>query len=496
MKIWSIACLMACLVLPVRAETQEDEAWDKALKRLCDGVPRDVPDPGIWWSWQYVHCMDPWTVLRADWEEKVARGTSAHGAPFGRLDLGCERSTTLPEENNLHLTFEFGKDEGHENRSPEYVRQKEDRVHLQLGFRGRVEASESGGSTLSRTTLDYDWPHRSWLPKPYRRRDTGEMHQPKEERDEANFYHQEAADLVRRMYHSESVDWTDRRTGETNRALIGNLGRKAIKTVMDFCGFNLNTGSSSSSSSQSLQSLQGTPPLPAGAESQEDEAWDEALKRLCNSIPKDAPYYEWEVYLCMNPWIVDRGGIDLEDSRSTLAEGAPSGNLSLSCNRWKARPKDLSLRLIFGFGDYPIDYRPLRRKKDRVHLQLGFREEVRHSESGEGFTLRQTTLDFDWPHRSWASKYTSREDSNAALFYDQEAADLMRRMYHSESVSWTDRRSGETNQALIGEPGREAIKTVMDFCGFSLAIDSSSASSSARQFPKGEQRHSEVPTSP
>ena len=72
------------------------------------------------------------------------------------------------------------------------------------------------------------------------------------------------------------------------------------------------------------------------------------------------------------------------------------------------------------------------------------RHEVRHSESGPGFTLSQTRLDFDWPGTVvGASKYTSRADSNAALLVSLPSMldpSLTRRTYHRRAnpLSRTD----------------------------------------------------------
>ncbi len=119
----------------------------------------------------------------------------------------------------------------------------------------------------------------------------------------------------------------------------------------------------------------------------------------------------------------------------------------------------------------------VRRKQDRVHLQLGFSSKVQAARDGEGFTLKQTTLDYEWPHSSWQkplslSTYIGagklrkiREHKHEAAFFGEEAAALMRTIYYSEPFSWNDRKIGETNTVLVGETIRPSVDKLFDFCG-------------------------------
>ena len=139
-----------------------------------------------------------------------------------------------PEDHNLQLNFAF-KDW---NYFRNHVQRKQDRVHLQLGFWGHVENEDGGGYRLRQEVIEYDWPDRSWAHKPFL--EFGKRHQPKELRHHVRFFHHEAADLARRISRSESISWTDRRTGETETITVGEKSRRAIEQVMGLCGFSVN----------------------------------------------------------------------------------------------------------------------------------------------------------------------------------------------------------------------------------------------------------------
>ena len=133
----------------------------------------------------------------------------------------------------------------------------------------------------------------------------------------------------------------------------------------------------------------------------------------------------------------------------------------------KREPKK-KLYLSFCFEDW--DYWPIREskrsKKGSIHLQLGFWAWVR-SEAGPD-VLRQETIDYDWPNRIW--DHAQYQKGHLRL-YHHEAAGIARRIYSSESVSWTDRRTGETHSVDVGEQGRRTIERIMNLCG--LAINES-----------------------
>ena len=178
-----------------------------------------------------------------------------------------------------------------------------------------------------------------------------------------------------------------------------------------------------------------------------------------------------------------------------VAYGYPFGNMGLKCN--EVRPGAKELRLYFYFRDHWLHGRDLgprlvRRKKDRVHLHLGIWSQVEAAEEGEGFTLRQTTIDYDWPHRSWArTRFYSgegkrrrryrEENTHEAPFFGEEAAALIRKIYHSEAISWTNLKTGETNTVLTGEVAQPSIAKLMNYCGFNLTEAETSSPSQASQ---------------
>ena len=165
-----------------------------------------------------------------------------------------------------------------------------------------------------------------------------------------------------------------------------------------------------------------------------------------------------------------------------MVRGYPHGKMWLKCNQNLQNRYRIELKLVFKDywnHDFPFSKRRdpwptrVRRKEDRVHLQLGLWSKVRVAGDGEGFTLKQTTLDYDWPHSSWPKppgwSYSRgrviKELKHEAVFFGEEAAALMRTIYHSEAFSWTDRKIGETNTVLVGETVRPNFGKLLHFCG-------------------------------
>ena len=147
-------------------------------------------------------------------------------------------------------------------------------------------------------------------------------------------------------------------------------------------------------------------------------------------------------------------------------------NLNQTSNKWGERSKELNLMFVVTFKN--VSFTTYSTKKDRVQLQLGFWGAI-ESEDG-GYKLRQELIDYDEKKRSWAFKpyrsvgemYSPREERGLARLFYHEAADVARRIYRSESVSWTNRRNGETYNVEVGEKGRNSIEQVMNLCGFSV----------------------------
>ncbi len=164
--------------------------------------------------------------------------------------------------------------------------------------------------------------------------------------------------------------------------------------------------------------------------------------------------------------------------------GYPHGSMNLRC--YKRHPAGIEWELYFLFKDHwtyqrwsRSNFRKPRNKKERVHLQLGLWSNVEAAEEGEGFTLKQATIDFNWPNRS--KRISDVEQIHRVNFSDEEALDLMLKIYHSEVLSWTDLKTGETNSIMTGEMARSAFDEMMGHCGVSLTEAEPSSPSQSSQ---------------
>ena len=186
---------------------------------------------------------------------------------------------------------------------------------------------------------------------------------------------------------------------------------------------------------------------------------------------------------CPPMWRMNGGGRLFSGERFIFVEGYPQGMMWMECDQ--NGPDEIEIQVSIFFKDhwnhdFPYSTKGqwatrVRRKQDRVHLQLGFSSKVQAAGDGEGFTLKQTTLDYGWPHRPWPvppgwswtfdPRKVIKEQKHAVVFYGQEAAALLRTIYHSEAFSWTDRKIGETNTVLVGETVRPNFGKLLDFCG-------------------------------
>ena len=274
MRIWSIACLMACLVLPVGAESSSDRLSEEEVKAISKEAVREILDdlenrpdqagkaeecrfyaqlgnnPDLYpenFARRTDHlepCPGMWTLLGG---EVFAKERFIHtiGYPQGKLWMKCDQGfqnrnriqAWLFFKDHFHHDFPYSKTDAWTTR----VRRKQDRVHLQLGFSSKVQATGEGeGFTLKQTTLDYEWPHSSW-PKPLDFSTFiggGKFRKIREHKHEAAFFGGEAAALMRTIYHSEAFSWTDRKIGETNTVLVGKTIRSSLDKLFDFCGID------------------------------------------------------------------------------------------------------------------------------------------------------------------------------------------------------------------------------------------------------------------
>ena len=194
----------------------------------------------IWDQWR----VRPSSLAEAGLNTRAYSDPDVVASP--EMALACDLWETRPQEHNLMLVFTF-KDESYTT----FVRDKKDRVQLQLGFWSGVEG-EDGNYRLRQELVDYGKGKRSWAYKPYRI--AGRMRHPPEERGLSRLFHHEAADIARRTYNSESFSWGNRRTGEVYSVEIGDKGRNAIKQVLEVCGFSVHESSATPTAAADLSS--------------------------------------------------------------------------------------------------------------------------------------------------------------------------------------------------------------------------------------------------
>ena len=191
-------------------------------------------------------------------------------------------------------------------------------------------------------------------------------------------------------------------------------------------------------------------------------------------------------------WKVDQSTL-AEAGLNTRAYSDPavplSPELALACdlwepgNKWGESTEEHNLHLLFGFKNR--SFSAAATKKDRVQLQFGFWSAI-EGEDGD-YRLRQELVDYDISKRTWAYKpfrlagevMRFPERPGLARFFHHEAADVARRIYRSESFSWINRRNGETHTVEVGDKGRNAIKQVLEVCGFSVHESSATPTAAA-----------------
>ncbi len=180
------------------------------------------------------------------------------------------------------------------------------------------------------------------------------------------------------------------------------------------------------------------------------------------------PEEVWAAFARERSWRVqeDRNPMDLFTFAFSNPEEIRSPHILFGCDLKREPKKKLYLSFSFEDLDYSRIRRSKRSKKGWVHLQLGFWAWVRSADGPD--VLRQETIDYDWPNRIWDHAHYLK---GHVRIYHHGAADIARRIYSSESISWTDRRTEETNSLEVGEKGRKAIEQIMGLCG--LAINES-----------------------
>ena len=225
-----------------RSRENAQKYWDfdqvpqqdrEPLWNHCAGVATDTKNPNLNWN----SCLQGWLDLHKsrgedDWFQYI------EAAPYGQLLVGCDRERFSTP--TLYVTFRFRAIED-VSLWEWKVKKPEDRVHLEIAF-GRTVSGEHG-LTFKNEVIRYDWPSRTWELK--------QGGTPIISAGIARFYDDEAADILRKIYHSERVTFTDRQTGDTNTVLVTSKAPKVIERLFELCGVTFGEASGAAATSGS-----------------------------------------------------------------------------------------------------------------------------------------------------------------------------------------------------------------------------------------------------
>ena len=180
-------------------------------------------------------------------------------------------------------------------------------------------------------------------------------------------------------------------------------------------------------------------------------------------VPNHLMSQDWRVRYGL-PYLLDDD--DAPEILSITVKGKPKGRMTICCSPgqpqsldilyWEFDLKFVSLRLLRLARILPRD-KPSR-------LKLGYTRKVQ-TENG-GFVLRHSVVD---------SKYKGigriSSTNKPSYSFEGSSLDNLRRIYHSESVSWRKfwRKSKPWNPitTTIGDSARRAIDELLDRCGMS-----------------------------
>ncbi len=199
------------------------------LKRHCADIPLEH-----WSSSEYVMgCLAGWNVQPFDWGDTDGVFTAVQAVPYGLLTIACDKEKK-DETRIINVFFCFKNIATNVSRDHSVstdITRKEDRVHLELGF-SQVVPDSPFGVRFKEEIIKYPWPSRSW-------RAWNERHLEdvigKEDTHIARFYNDEAVDIIRKIYRSRYVHFTDRKTGESNTVLVTSQAPTVIKEIMSHC---------------------------------------------------------------------------------------------------------------------------------------------------------------------------------------------------------------------------------------------------------------------
>ena len=150
----------------------------------------------------------------------------------------------------------------------------------------------------------------------------------------------------------------------------------------------------------------------------------------------------------------------------------------MGCNRERFSTPTLHVAFSFwAIEDVSLWEWTAKKPEDRVHLEIAFGRTV----SGEhGLTFKNEVIRYDWPSRTWELKQggTPFVSAGIARFYDDEAADILRKIYHSERLTFTDRHTGKTNTVLVTSKAPKVIERLFELCGVTFDEASGAAATS------------------
>ena len=164
-------------------------------------------------------------------------------------------------------------------------------------------------------------------------------------------------------------------------------------------------------------------------------------------------------------WQIDSNWEPLENSRNgpsfLLIKGDPYGKITFSCfDLFDNRPM-----VKFKFRHNSVHHGAIWHPEERVHFELGFLTQ-------SGAALKTETTRYDWPNKSPRMQVVREESFHKVSFVYEEAINLMRRIYHSESMTFADRRTGEINTVATGDKARKGLLQFTQACGINLGVAS------------------------